>query len=89
MSSAEQRWLRFELRLADAAASGAANEEVQLTVRASGVGEEVSTSPGARLPGTGFALGDTVFAALGAITVGLLAAGLARAIRRRPHPGRR
>lgn len=93
MSSAEQRWLRFELRIPDAAApaSGTSVGSVQLTVRASGVGDEVSTSPGAiqSLPSTGLAAGGTVFGALGAIAIGLIAAALARALGRRQRPGHR
>jgi signal peptidase len=93
MSSAEQRWLRFELRIPDAAAaeSGTHDGSVQLTVRASGVGDDVSTSPGVTgpLPGTGFSPGNTLFSAFGAIILGLLAAGIARVLARRPRPGLR
>lgn len=81
MPSDEQRWLRIlatRPENADPEASGA----VDITVRATGLGDDVSTSPGGSLPVTG----TSVPWLLAALAVLLLAAGAGVALHARRQP---
>lgn len=80
-ASSTERWLLFEIwmpstRSGEAAPPGAS---VQLTVYASGLGEQLSAVPGSigQLPTTGVSPFAAVFTALSAVCVGLLLAALA------------
>lgn len=74
MPSTEARWVRFDVTMPSGAA--AVDAEVALTVTAMGVGDDVSVSPGpiSTLPRTGAPIELAIWAAAGAIMLGLLGA---------------
>jgi len=74
MRSSEAWWLRFDVRMPSGTA--AANASVALTVTAEGIGDDVSVSPGpiTTLPRTGASIEFAVWAAAGAILIGLVGA---------------
>lgn len=74
MRSTEAWWLKFDVRMPSGAA--VANASVALTVTAEGIGDDVSVSPGpiTTLPRTGASIEFAVWAAAGAILIGLVGA---------------
>lgn len=76
MPSQEARWLRFDVMMPSSAAVTEAT--VALTVTANGMGDDVSVSPGpiSTLPRTGTSIEFAIWAAAGAILIGLLGAWL-------------
>lgn len=74
MPSQEARWLRFDVTMPTSAA--VTDATVALTVTANGLGDDVSVSPGpiSTLPRTGTSIELAIWAATGAIIIGLLGA---------------
>lgn len=76
MPSEEARWLRFDVTMPTSAS--VTDATVALTVTANGMGDDVSVSPGpiSTLPRTGTSIEFAIWAAAGAILIGLLGAWL-------------
>lgn len=81
MTSSEQRWLRILVTRPEAGDPGASGA-VDIVVRAVGLGDDVSTSPGDGLPATGAGAPWV----LGGLAVVLLAAGVGVVVRARRSP---
>ena len=87
MTNAQQSWLLFDVWRGPTAVSTGTAESVQLTVHASGFGEDLAASPGqvGSLPSTGVNPLMPALLAGAAVLLGLLVAALA-ALRRRTRP---
>ena len=87
MTNAQQTWLLFDVWRGPTAVSTDTAQSVQLTVHASGLGEDIAASPGqvGSLPSTGVNPLMPALLAGAAVLLGLLAAALA-AQRRRTRP---
>ena len=90
MRTADQLWLLFDVWRGSTARATGADDAVQLTVHASGLGDDLAASPGrvGSLPSTGVNPTLPALLAGAAVLLGLLVAALAAA-RRRSRPTNR
>jgi signal peptidase len=85
MTTVEERWLLFDLWIPEGISTARADEPARLQVNAFGAGVNVAASPGpvGTLPPTGASPFPSLFAATGAILLGIGMAGAAKKCRTR------